>query len=113
MQLTGADVFTVREDCTINPAQRRMRLRGNNVTLFNSVHMYEECEYRQHPDNPNWTLKEQIAYLDIGILIDIQQGCLFLRSPHASVWELPKQDAHVIAHTDYPQEEIVRDLFWL
>jgi hypothetical protein len=60
-------MFEVREDSVIDHAKRSMCLRGNNVTMFNSVHMYEECEYRQHPDNPQWTIKEQIAYLDIGV----------------------------------------------
>lgn len=61
----------MREDAVINKKERRMTLRSNNVTLFNSVRMYEECDYTQHPDNPNWTLKEQIAYLDIGMYIII------------------------------------------
>jgi len=64
-KLTGAEVFTVREDSVINERERTMTLRSTNITLHDTVRLYEECVYTQHSENPNWTHKEQIAYLDL------------------------------------------------
>jgi len=64
-KMTGMEVFTVREDIVINERERTMKLRSSNISLQNMVRMYEECEYKQHPDNTEWTQKDLIAYLDL------------------------------------------------
>jgi len=64
-KITGMEVFTVREDAVIDERARIMSLRSTNISLQDTVRMYEECIYRQHPENPEWTQKELIAYLDL------------------------------------------------
>jgi len=61
----GMEVFQVREDVAINEKERTMKLRTTNLTFYDKVRIYEECTYREHPDNPAWTQKELTAYLDI------------------------------------------------
>eukprot|EP01111_Echinosteliopsis_oligospora_P011011 TRINITY_DN3530_c0_g1_i1.p1 TRINITY_DN3530_c0_g1~~TRINITY_DN3530_c0_g1_i1.p1 ORF type:complete len:187 (-),score=22.33 TRINITY_DN3530_c0_g1_i1:69-629(-) len=64
-KLTGLDTFTVEEDCVTDFQEKVMTIRTENVSFSNRMRLFEECVYRTHPENGDWTLKEQRSYIKI------------------------------------------------
>lgn len=54
--------FVFVEDSFIDYQKRVMQLKTKNESLGYYTTIDEDCTYKQHPDHPEWTLKEQTGY---------------------------------------------------
>ncbi|KAL9646774.1 hypothetical protein ABK040_001196 [Willaertia magna] len=96
--LTRIHDFVFVEKSTIDWKNKKMTLYTENETLSTYAHVSEDCTYQQHPDNPNWTYKEQTAYYKLkvrlfGIEGRIEQygGYMFIERARDALLQEKKQ----------------------
>ena len=61
----GINYFLCRQENTLDKANRTLRIVAWNESFCTMVKMQELVIYSVHPDNPEWTIVEQSAELQI------------------------------------------------
>ena len=59
------DYFLCRQKNTLDKANRTLRIVAWNESFCKLVKIQELVIYSVHPDNPEWTIEEQSAELEI------------------------------------------------
>lgn len=64
-KIAGIDHAVFIQKNSLNRRDRTLKIEARNETFDTRLKITEHCYYSVHPDNPNWTLFEQDAKLDV------------------------------------------------